>query len=273
MEKTHFQAEVQLKDIMTLDNIEKISCECSYVSPILVVDGQNSSLEVEISTLGQHANYDTRFKTATRMVAVLEPADEQGYGKIGPNIGPGSDNDTFTIWSDFNKTRITLAFSEGRYNDQELLDEFNRLIRYNPALSSLRAGGVPPYLNADLLGGKIRVTNLDNADTTKYSFYFGANSAYQELGFDRYFEYGPFDLRNPPIVGATPLVAPRAPEVPKLLVPYAFKHNLGKFNLNKEHLNSHIWDVKVRYLDDFYNNLFGAPIVFNNWVGVFNFAY
>lgn len=271
--KDKFQAEVQLKDIMTLDNIEKVSCECAYVSPVTVLNAYNKPLQVEISTLAQHTNYDTRYRTAPRVVAVLEPGNTDSKNTVQPNVSNAQDNNLFYISSDFYGApdrRIQLRLDDGYYDGAELLDEINRLIRYNPALSVLRSSGVAPYLNADYALGRLRITNLDNADTTKYYLYFGSNSASAEFGFERFTNYGPSDWRNPAL--GTPLVAPSPIALLVAQTDFVFKTNLGKFNLTKEHLNSHIWEVKVSYIDQFTRS-FDDPFVTDDWLIVMNFAY
>lgn len=263
--KRHFQTEVNLKDIMTLDNIEKVSCECCYVSPIVLLNGRPVPLEVEITTLAQHANYDARFRTMTQTVAIMEPTELEGINAVVPNVGDEYDNNTFAIVvvSGANTKFHTIELRQGRYDTiRELVDEINsELKREGPA------GGdapPPPYLTCEVASAtKLRII-ADPTDTRLFGFNFSANSAYIEMGFNKEVDIAPRDIR----ATGQPLISVNDIMLGQPMSTYSFKQMLGKVNLNKEHLNSHIWDVKVRYLDGDTNlNVWGE------WVAVVNFGF
>ncbi len=83
--------------MMTLNNIEKVMCECMAVTPMYVATASQipDALEVTVSTISQPFSWDTRKKTSSTTVAIMEvddsvPNDAATVAtrfKMGPTLG------------------------------------------------------------------------------------------------------------------------------------------------------------------------------------------
>jgi len=61
---------------MTLNNVEKVMCECVAVSSIYISTlGNPVGLEITVTTMSQPFSWDTRKKTSATTVAIMEPDD------------------------------------------------------------------------------------------------------------------------------------------------------------------------------------------------------
>lgn len=85
--RTNFIQPVNLRDILSLDGIEFVNVECTYISPI-TTSGSTSGLLVSVRELQGNNTYDTIKKGPSTIVGALDSVDVNNlFFKFNKSIG------------------------------------------------------------------------------------------------------------------------------------------------------------------------------------------